>query len=207
MSTQAAAQPPSPPATVTPYRMTVRQFLKAVKAGVFPPDVRLELLGGIPVQKMTRNPPHNSTVYKLACGLRDQLPGGWLLYEEKPIVAGRTWRPEPDLAVIRGPIGLYERNDPKVADVSLVIEVSDTTYGDDRGLRWRRYAAARLMSYWIVNLNDRRVEAYSDPTGRGGSARYNILSTFKEGDSIPLVIDGVEIGRIAVNDVLPADVE
>lgn len=205
MSTQ-TAQPPGPRATVRPYRLTVRQFLKAVEAGVFPHDVRLELLGGIPVQKMTRNPPHNSTVFKLASGLRGLLPRDWIVYEEKPIVAGRMWRPEPDLAVIRDPIDRYERHDPKVADVALVIEVSDTTYGDDRGLKWRRYAAARLPSYWIVNLLGRQVERYTDPTGRGDSGRYNSLCTYKSGDSIPVIVEGVEIGRIAVNDVLPANV-
>ena len=205
MSSQ-TAKPPGPRATVRPYRLTVRQFLKAVEAGVFPHDVRLELLGGIPVRKMTRNPPHNSTVFKLATGLRALLPREWIVYEEKPVVAGRMWRPEPDLALIRGPIELYERHDPKADDVALIIEGSDTSYEDDRGFKWHRYAAARLSTYWIVNLQDRQVERYSDPTGRGNSARYNVSSIYKKGDSIPVEVGGAGIGQLAVNDVLPSDV-
>ncbi|QDV38260.1 Uma2 family endonuclease [Tautonia plasticadhaerens] len=202
MSTQ-TAQPPGPRATVRPYRLTVRQFLKAVEAGVFPHDVRLELLGGIPVRKMTTYPPHNSTVYRLASALRALVPPEWIIFEEKPIVAGRRWRPMPDISIVRGPIDRLIHDDPRAEGVAIVIEVSDSTYADDRGLKWRRYAASRLASYWIVDLKAGHVEAHSDPTGRGDSARYRATSNFKKGESVPVIIGGVEVGRVAVNDFMP----
>lgn len=202
MSTQTAPRP-SPGSTVKPYRLTVRQFLKAIKAGVFPHDVRLELLGGVPVEKMTSFPPHNSTVYRLVLGLRAQLPFEWIVFEEKPFVASRDWRPIPDLMVIQGPIDRYIRHDPNKTDVALVVEVSDTTHPKDRGFKWRRYASAGLPIYWIINLESSQVETYADPSGRGKSARYRSQNTYAKGDAVPVVIGGREVGRIAVNDFMP----
>ena len=198
-----ATQPPNPRVTVRPYRLTVRQFLKAVKVGMFPHGVRLELLGGIPVQKVTTDPPHHSTVYRLGFALRGLLPAGWLLFEEKPIDVGRRWRPVPDPAVTRGPIDRFLRDDPNTTDVALMIEVSDTTHGKDRGIKWRGHAAAGLSPYWIVNLESAQVEACSDSTGRGTSARYRSETVFKKGDTIPVVLGGVEVGRIGVDDFMP----
>ncbi len=54
-------------------------------------------------------------------------------------------------------------------------------------------------AYWIVNLVDRQVEVYTLPYADG----YHSRQDFAPGQDIPVVIDGVEAGRIAVTDVLP----
>jgi len=50
-----------------------------------------------------------------------------------------------------------------------------------------------------VNLIDRQVEVYSGPSADA----YSSCITFKPGQSVPVVIDGVEVGQIAVADILP----
>ncbi len=196
-------QAPNLGAAVRPYRLTVRRFQKAVEAGVFPADARIELLGGIPVEKMTSYPPHNSTVYRLVFGLRNLLAADWIVLEEKPIVTGRRWRPMPDLAVVRGPIDRYLRVDPATADVALVVEVADSSYPKDRGPKWRQYASEGLPAYWIVNIEAGQVEVYTDPEGRGVAAGYRTSTVFKKGQSIPVAIDGDEVARIDVDAFLP----
>jgi hypothetical protein len=52
---------------------------------------------------------------------------------------------------------------------------------------------------WIVNLVDHQVEMYSGPSPSGYQSRQD----FTPGLEIPVVIDGVERGRIAVSDILP----
>ena len=61
------------------------------------------------------------------------------------------------------------------------------------------YGSAGVPTAWIVNLIDRQVEVYSDPCREG----YRSRLVYKPGQDIPLVIDGVEVGRIAVADMLP----
>jgi Uma2 family endonuclease len=49
----------------------------------------------------------------------------------------------------------------------LVVEVSDTTLAFDRGAKAADYAAAGIDDYWVVNLVDRQIEVYRNPTSRG----------------------------------------
>lgn len=55
----------------------------------------------------------------------------------------------------------------------------------------------------VVNLPDEQVEVYCDPTGPSDAPRYQTLATYLRGDSVPLVLDGVEIAQIPVDDLLP----
>ena len=61
------------------------------------------------------------------------------------------------------------------------------------------YGAAGIPVYWIVNLMDRQVEVYTGPGPDGYASRED----FREGTDVRVVIDGVEVGRIAVADILP----
>ena len=82
----------------------------------------------------------------------------------------------------------------------LLVEVSDSTLDRDRGAKSAAYAKGRIPVYWIVNLVDRQVEVYTHPSPSGYASRVD----FKPGEEIPVVLDGVEIGRIAVASILPS---
>lgn len=200
--------PPTAPARaatsgLVPYRVTVPQFLKMIHAGVFPSETRVELLGGLLVEKMTKGIPHDYATSQLGNFLRPLVqPAGWIVREEKSVQLGRVWRPEPDIAVMRGPMDRYRGHDPALEDLALIVEVSDTTYDKDRGAKWDGYARAGIPTYWIVNLPARRVEVYTAPTGRGKSARYQHQANFDEAAEVPVMIDGHELGCIAVRELL-----
>ncbi len=188
------------------YRLTVRQFEKMIDAGIFPHDSRVELLGGFLVERMTKNDPHNFAVDQLADDLRRIVAVGWFIREEKSVVLGHHDRPEPDIVVVRGDRRNFHRA-PRSQNLALLIEVADTTYAKDRGPMWRRYAAAGIPVSWIVNLAQRLVEVYSEPAGRGGSALYRTSMTYGQEAEVPVVIDGDEIGRILVKDLLTPEGE
>jgi hypothetical protein len=61
------------------------------------------------------------------------------------------------------------------------------------------YGAGGVASYWIVNLIDRQVEVYSG----GGSTGYQSRRDYEAGQQVPLILDGVELGLILVDDILP----
>jgi Uma2 family endonuclease len=199
-----AATPKASPTGVVFYRLSVDQFLKMIDAGIFPERARVELVGGMLVERMVKHEPHNYAVSQLADLLRPMIAPGWSAREEKPIRIGRWSRPEPDLALVRGRHQDHLPNGPSAPDTALVIEVADATYAKDRNRLWRLYAAGGIARYWIVNIPDRRIEVYSDPTGRGRSARYQAAEVYYgEGTEVPVCLDGREVGRIVVTDVLP----
>ncbi len=202
MSTQVLEQTEAAVGSGLPiYRFNVEQYLKMIVAGVFPDGARVELLSGVVVSKMTKYTPHNYSVMMLGACLRPILPSDWIIREEKSIVLGYNWRPEPDLVVARGPYARYARADPNAADLALIAEIADSSVAEDRGLKWRQYAATGIPSYWILQIKQARVDVFTDPTGRGESANYQTSTTYARGQEIPVVIDGVEVGRIAVNDL------
>jgi Uma2 family endonuclease len=185
-----------------PYRISVRHFERMIEAGVLPEQPRLELFGGVLCRKRTKNDAHDFTVGGLGAMFNRLLEPAWFAREEKSVVLGGFWRPEPDIAVVRRPRERYRDRAPRAGEIGLLVEVSDVTYTKDRGVKWRRYAAAGVGAYWIVNLPLRRIEVYSRPTGRGQAAVYQDVR-FHEADSkIPLILDGREMGRITVKELL-----
>jgi Uma2 family endonuclease len=185
-----------------PYRLTVRQFEKMIDARVFRDEDHVELLGGVLVDKMVKKDPHNFAIDMLGAILSHDLPDEWIARQEKSVVLGRFWRPEPDIAVARGPRERYRAKGPRRADLAMLIEVSDSSYSTDRGMKWRKYAASGVAVYWIVNLPRRQIEVYSGPAGRGKSAGYRDIKIYGPDDEVPLVLDGRELGRIKVSEVL-----
>jgi Uma2 family endonuclease len=61
------------------------------------------------------------------------------------------------------------------------------------------YARSGIPIYWIVNLVDRLVEVRTKPTPAGYESRLDYAS----GQNVPVIIDGIEVGQIAVADILP----
>jgi hypothetical protein len=129
---------------IVPYRLTVRQFEQMIDAGVFGDEDHVELLGGLLVDKMVKKDPHNFSVGELGEALRDIVKPDWIVREEKSVVLGRSWRPEPDIAVARGPGTRYRSSAPRRADLGLLAEVADASYQIDRGKK-RRTGTSKSM--------------------------------------------------------------
>ncbi len=183
------------------YQMSPRQFLKAINAGVFGEN-HVELSGGIPFI-VSENPPHVLASLNIHLGLLAlAAQPRWVVNKEHRLALGK-WRPLTDVIVLRGPKATYGTRLARSGDVALLVEVSDTTYAKDSGPKLRRYATFRIPIYWIVNLNRRIVEVRTGSFGKGKQAGYAHCDLYREGDHIPVQIDGQEMGRIAVADLLP----
>jgi Uma2 family endonuclease len=183
------------------HRFTVEEYERLTEIGFLTPKDRVELLEGWIVDKMPQDPPHACAIDLVQDALRLLLSPDWRLRDQKPIRAGES-RPEPDIAVVKGPTARYARHHPDPTDIALVIEVADTTLDEDRGRKGRIYARARIQVYWIVNLEEGKVEVYTDPKV-GKLPAYRDRQDFGKKDSLPLVIAGKELGRIAIKDILP----
>jgi Uma2 family endonuclease len=116
------------------------------------------------------------------------------------VVGGRPLT-EPDVSVARGDIEDYADRDPGPADLAMVVEVAASRVSEDR---WMAdvYGAAGIPVFWIVNLKARQVEVYTLLKRRRTSV-YGKPNVFKVGQTVPVVIEGRELGRIAVAEILP----
>jgi Uma2 family endonuclease len=202
-------QPPAAPAardpdvpTVPIYRLTVAQYHAMAEAGILGENDPVELLEGWLVKKMTKNPAHCLALGLVQDALLALLPRGWHLKVQGSTTTTDS-QPEPDLAVVRGQRRDYTQRHPGPQDVGLVVEVADSSLGQDRDTKKRLYARARFEVYWIVNLIERRIEVYTDPSGPADEPDYRQQQIYTASDTIPVLLDGVEVGRFAVQEFLP----
>jgi Uma2 family endonuclease len=181
------------------YRLTVQQFDQMVLDRTIADADRVELIEGLLVMKMDRNRPHVQAGNKAFWMLARLLGPGWHVRKEDPLVISEWSKPEPHLAVVRGEITDYDLRDVTAADVALVVEIADSSLSADQVDMARVYAGAGILFYWIVNLVDRQIEVYSEP----GPTGYGTAKIFGINQDVLVVIDGVEVGRIAVAEMMP----
>jgi hypothetical protein len=187
---------PAAPPFADMYRMDIDEFERVVD---LLKSERVELIDGFIVERGAIDPPHVLSSEKLRRKLDQVLPDGWFVREDKPVRVHRNYEPLHDIAVVAGDPDTYENRHPAPADVAIVIEISDSTLTRDRGEKQVNSARGGISAYWIINLIDRQVAVYTGPN----SDNYSSCIIFKPGQSVPVVIDSLEVGQIAVAEILP----
>jgi hypothetical protein len=182
-------------------RFTVREYRLLGEAGVLTEHDRVELLEGWIVQKMIHNPRHDATVAKANNAIRERLPPGWDVRVQSAMTTEDS-EPEPDLAVVRAPESRFATRHPAAHDIALLVEVGDTSLAHDRDFKGALYARAGVRLYRIINLVEKQVEVYTDPTDTAGKPHFKNRMDFTLGESVPLQIEGQEVGPLAVEAIL-----
>jgi Uma2 family endonuclease len=181
------------------YRMSLERYEALVDSGLFTKRDRLHLINGLLVSKMTKKPPHVAACDLTRAALDGLALAGWYTRAGDPVRLPPDSEPEPDVALVRGTIRDYSDRHPGPADVALLVEVADSSLTVDRKKMAGVYGKAGIPVYWIVNLVHRQVEVYSGPDPNG----YAACDVYKPGDTVPVVVDGKNVGQIAVDDLLP----
>jgi len=167
------------------------EYDQLVALGAFQ-DERIELLEGALVAMSPIGVAHNSTVQKLTRLLVLALEGRAAVRCQSSFAAHELSEPEPDFAVV--PQSDYDADHPSQA--YLVIEVAESSLAMDRGKKLRLYASCAVPEYWVVNLPERCIEVYTEPT----PGAYGNVERFERGQLIRLV--AFPEVSFAVSDVL-----
>ena len=174
-----------------------------VASGEFKKENRLELIEGSLVEKTTKGPNHSTGSEDCRRAIHAVLAAGWHVRIEKPIrIPDRDSEPEPDVSVARVKTADYRRRHPGPAEVGLVVEVADSSVEDDRAMAMT-YGGGGIPVYWLVNVRDGQLEVYTEPSGPSPPVGYRRCTVFHPGHDVPVVLDGREVARIAVADLLP----
>jgi Uma2 family endonuclease len=114
---------------------------------------------------------------------------------QDPIQILPNSQPEPDFVLLPAN---YSGGIPLASDVLLVIEISDSTLGFDRTTKQELYAQSNIPEYWIINLVDRQLHQYTEPTDQGYFQHQILLPE----STIPIPgLPGIEM---ILNSIFPA---
>lgn len=161
------------PAEVKRHRFTVREYHAMAEAGLLSEDDRVELIDGEIVEMTPIGTRHLACVVALTHLLVRVSDDRYFVSVQNPIVLDEGTEPQPDLSLLKtrpDPAGEL----PGPDDVLLVVEVSDTTLDYDQKIKLPRYGRSSIPEVWIVDLQSRRVEVYSEPFYEGYQERRTV---------------------------------
>ena len=118
---------------------------------------------------------------------------GRVVREEKTVVLGPVWRPEPDIAVAVGPRDATAGH-PRPKDLASSSRSPNRPTGRPRREmgRVRRGEGARLLDRQPGQPGRRGL---LEPDGRGDDGPIPRRHDYAEGDAVPVVVDGREVRR------------
>ncbi len=186
-----------------PVRLfSIEEYHAMIDAGILTADDNVELLEGLVVKKVPKNPRHTAIQSLIQAQLARILPDGYFLSIQNPVTT-ETSEPEPDIIIVRGTPLDYLEQHPGPIDAVLVIEVSDSSLRRDRSTKKRIFASSGVSVYWIANLQDSQIEEYITPSIEAELPNYQQRRTYRGDDVISVNLDGQEVATLRVADLLP----
>ena len=182
-----------PTITADRFLLTTDDYRAMAEAGILRPDDRVELIDGQIRPMSPIGASHLFCVNRLTKRFVEHVSEEVEVSVQNPVQLDPHQEPEPDVALLRA---AGEPRVPSAADALLVVEVADTTYAYDRETKLPRYAEAGVPRVWIVNLPERRLEAYTHPAGD----RYADHTAYHADDDVTLPHTD---HRVRLADVLP----
>ncbi len=189
-----------------PRRFTFAEYLAMAESGILKKDERTELIEGQINVMLPVGHPHHRCVLKFVRKLHDHLPGDqWAIISQVTVEFENGIAPEPDICIARGTPGAFDERYPTIDECAYVIEVSESSLHYDRGKKLSLYAKLGISHYWIVNLIDRTIEAYSEPDHLDPDSKqiYKCRVIHKEHDSITMCFPGESDLVFTVAEILP----
>jgi Uma2 family endonuclease len=183
-------------------RFSTGEYQRMIELGILRPEERLERLDGYLVCKMPQNNLHRAAVSRIHTRLLPRLSGGWFAFVHCPVSLGLA-DPEPDGIVVRGRETDYDARTPVATDFGIVIEVSDSSLVLDRRSKGQLYARHGIPVFWLVNLEDGRVEVYTNPDPAATPPAYLTRTDYRPGQDVPVVLDGAAVAHVPAADLLP----
>jgi len=177
-------------------KFTVGEYHKMAESGIFTEDDRVELIRGEIIEMSPIGTKHAACVNRLVNGLVQVLGQQVIVAAQNPIVLNNNSEPQPDVALLKRRDDFYQTAHPQAEDIFLVIEVADSTVMYDREEKIPLYAAANIIEVWLVDINQKIVEVYQQPTTAG----YQVMEKFSQGGSLSIL--AFPDVNIAVNKIL-----
>ncbi|MFY0685965.1 MAG: Uma2 family endonuclease [Cyclobacteriaceae bacterium] len=150
-------------ASVKKRLISVDDYYKMAEVGILNQDDRVELINGEIIEMSPIGSKHAATVDKISSVLRAIIKNTMILRVQNPIRLNNQNEPEPDISLLKYKEDFYSEQHPTSSDVSIVIEVSDSTLSYDSEVKSVLYASHDIPEYWIVDIENGSIKVLSDP--------------------------------------------
>jgi Uma2 family endonuclease len=178
---------------------TINDCLKMVEVGILRPEERVELIHGEIVRMSPIGTRHSAVVDRANRAFVRLAGDSAIVRVQSTTVLDEFCAPEPDLALLRPRDDFYIHKHPAGRDILLIVEVADSSLDYDTSVKAELYAILGVPEYWVVDLQNNRVLAYSDAL----RDRYRTVREFHQGESIaPQLLPDC---RLTMDVLLPSD--
>ena len=143
----------------------------------------LELVEGELINRLGKRRPHSECARILDLWLVQVFGVRYVNFASPVNVApgdNPTSQPVPDLIVLSRSYTGFQTTIPCPTDLSLVVEIADTTLEFNLGSKAAIYARAGVVDYWVLDVQGRRMIVHRDP--RNG--RYQSVVAYNENESV-----------------------
>jgi len=145
------------------HRWTVAEYHHMAEVGLLNEDSRVELINGEIIEMAPIGSLHGGEVKYLNNKLASLLYGKVIVSVQDPVILSGYEEPQPDIALLRWRNDYYRNAHPHAEDVLLLIEISDTTHRHDRDVKVPLYAKNGIPEVWLLDIQNRQLEIYSEP--------------------------------------------
>jgi len=184
-------------AEIEQHHWTRKEYERMVAKGLFDPEAKVELVEGVVYDMTAQGSLHTTGVTLALQALSRQVSGDPRVHIriQMPLALGRDSEPEPDVALVEGAARDFVRSHPTSA--LLAVEVADQSLSHDRKRKLPLYARSGIPEVWILNLRERTLEIYREPSG----GLYRSRTALVDGDTVSPLARPEAV--IPVADLLP----
>ena len=160
------------------HRFTVQEFEQMSRASVFY-GRKVELLDGEIIDMNADGDGHSTWTGSLTERLVLAFHGKARVIPQQTMrLIEDFYMPVPDFTIT--PLERYQPRVVRSDEISIAIEISDTTLSDDRTYKQKLYARNGVLEYWILNVQAGQLEVYRDRE----NDTYNTKFTLSKGQPI-----------------------
>lgn len=153
------------PTEVSRRLFTVYDYHRMVDAGILTEGDRVELIRGEILAMSPIGPQQNAAILRANQGLVRLVGDRALVGVQGSIRLDEYDEPQPDVCLLRPKEDFYASGHAGPSDVFLIIEMADSSLEYDQGVKLRLYAETCVPEYWIADIRNDRLVAYSEPRG------------------------------------------
>jgi Uma2 family endonuclease len=169
---------------------TVEDYYRMADAGILLPKDRVELIRGEVIAMSPIGRLHGAAVVRASNALFALVRGHALVSVQGAVRLDQYNEPQPDIVLLRLKDDFYASGHAGPNDILLIIEVADSSFPYDRNIKGPLYAETGVVEYWIADIQNDCVWAYSDIQDNA----YGVTRQFRRGDSIePKLLTGCPI--------------
>jgi len=176
---------------------TVDDYYRMAEVGILRPNDRVELIRGEVIAMSPIGRLHGAAVVRATNALVPLVTKHALVSAQGVVRLDQYDEPQPDIALLRLKDDCYRSGHAGPNDVLLIIEMADSSLKYDREIKGPLYAETGVAEYWIADIQNDCLWAFSDIQNKS----YSVTRQFRRGESIePKLLAGC---RIPVDVLLP----